>query len=165
MAQGNPRYEYRLGEELIESSPDEKNLEILVGENLYMGQQGEGGDYPPLLCPCEAPSGVLHPGLVPWVGERQGAIGAGPEEGHKDDQRAALLWGKIEGTGLVYLGEGSKGDLTVAFQYLNGVYKQEGDLLFMWSNSETKGNDFKLKEGTFRLDIRRKFFTQRVMRH
>ena len=58
-----------------------------------------------------------------------------------------------------------QGDFIVAFQYLKGAYKQEGERLFMRVDGErTRGNGFKLKEGRFRLDIRRKFFTERVMR-
>jgi len=54
----------------------------------------------------------------------------------------------------------------VAFQYLNGVYKQEGEWLFMGVDSDrTRGNGFKLRQGRLRLDMRRKFFTQRVVTH
>ena len=46
------------------------------------------------------------------------------------------------------------------FQYLKGTYKQEGSQLFVRvDNGRTRGNGFKLKEGTFRLHIRGKFFT------
>ena len=58
------------------------------------------------------------------------------------------------------------GDLIVAFQYLKGVYKQEGEQLFMRMVSDrTRGNSFKLGQGRFRLDIRKKFFTLRVVTH
>ena len=52
-----------------------------------------------------------------------------------------------------------QGDLIVAFQYLEGVYKQEGErLLTRVGSDRTRGNGFKLRQGRFRLDNRRKIF-------
>jgi len=57
-------------------------------------------------------------------------------------------------------------DLIAAFQYLKRPYKKAGEgLLTMAWSERTRGNGLKLKEGRFRLDIRKKFFTVWVMRH
>jgi len=59
-----------------------------------------------------------------------------------------------------------QGDLVAAFQYLKRVYKKGGEGLFTRTCSDsTRGNGFKLKEGRFKLDTRKKFFTLRVVRH
>jgi len=50
-----------------------------------------------------------------------------------------------------------RGDLIVAFQYLNTVYEQEGERLFtvIVDSDRTRGQ----------VRFRRKFFTQRVVTH
>ncbi|PKU46118.1 hypothetical protein llap_3615 [Limosa lapponica baueri] len=59
-----------------------------------------------------------------------------------------------------------RGDLIAAFQYLKGAYRRDGEGLSTREYSErTRGNGFKLKEGRFKLDIRKKFFIVRVARH
>jgi len=59
-----------------------------------------------------------------------------------------------------------RGDLIAAFQYMKEAYRKDGEGLFTRVCSDrTRGNGCKLKEGRFRLDIRKKFFTMRVVKH
>ena len=130
MGRGNPGYQYRLGGggEGIESSPPEKDLEVLMDEKLDMtqqsvlaaqkansvpdshqekcGQRVKGGDSAPLLCSGETPPGVPHPALEPSAQEH-GPVGAGPGEGHKNDPRAGapLQGGQAERVGAVQPGQ------------------------------------------------------------
>ena len=50
------------------------------------------------------------------------------------------------------------GNLTLAFQYLKGAYKKDGDRLFSRAcSNRIMGNGFELNKGRFRLDIRTNF--------
>ncbi|GAB0210385.1 hypothetical protein GRJ2_003504300 [Grus japonensis] len=110
VGRGNPKHNYRLGREWIESSPEEEDSKVLIelkaqhepamrasspesqpcpGLHQKKGdQQVEGGDPAPLLRSGETPPGVLHPALEAPVQERHGAVGVSPEEGHEGDRRA-----------------------------------------------------------------------------
>ncbi|KAK4831188.1 hypothetical protein QYF61_015920 [Mycteria americana] len=59
-----------------------------------------------------------------------------------------------------------QGDLIAAFHYFKGAYKKDGVKHFSRSCCDrTRGNGFKLKEDRFRLDIKKTFFTMRVVKH
>jgi len=134
-----------------------------------LGQQGKWGDSALLLCSGETPPGVLCPALEPSAQERHGPVGVGPEEGHKNDQRDENLSceDRLRELGLFSLEKRRLwGDLVASFQYLKWDYKKAGEGLFTSTCSDrTWGNGFKLEGGRFRLDIRKKFCTVRVLRH
>ena len=59
-----------------------------------------------------------------------------------------------------------QGDFIVAFQHMKGAYrKAEESLLVPSLHVLIRGNGFKLEESRFKLDIRKKFFTVRMMKH
>jgi len=109
LGQGNPYYQYTLGDEGLASSSAGKDLGVLVDEKLDMSHQcalaAQKANHilgcikrsvasklrevilPHYSAVVRPPPGVLCPALEPSAQERHGTVGAGPEEGHKDAQR------------------------------------------------------------------------------
>jgi len=101
MGQDNPKHKYRLGREQMESSPEERDLQVLVDEKLNMTrqcvltaqypglhqrkcvQQVEGCDSDTLLCSGETPPEVLCPALERSASKSHGPAAVVPEEGQK----------------------------------------------------------------------------------
>lgn len=56
------------------------------------------------------------------------------------------------------------GDLITASQFLNGASRRAREGLFTWADRDRTRGVLKLKENRFRLDIRKQFFTVKVVR-
>ncbi|KAK4830424.1 hypothetical protein QYF61_011132 [Mycteria americana] len=170
LGRGNPQYQYRLGDEGIESSPVEKDLGMA---NCILGfiKRSAASRSREVILPLY--STLVRPHL-------EYCIQLWSPQHRKDmdllervQRRATEMVRGMENLsyeerlGLFSLEKRRlQGDLIAAFQYLKGANKKDGDRLFSRACCDrTRGNCFKPKEGRLRLDIRKKFFTMRVVKH
>ncbi|KAK4810448.1 hypothetical protein QYF61_004228 [Mycteria americana] len=168
LGRNNPTHQYMLGADQLESSSAEKALGVLVDTKLTTSQQCT-------LATKKANSllGCIRKSVASrWRGGNPSSLVSIVQIHLSHFNLSSLIHLLVvlmffSGPTLGCLEKRRlRGDLIALYSYLKGGCREVGVSFFSQVTSDrTRGNGLKLCQGRFRLDIRKFYFTERVIKH